>query len=81
MVKNILCLKGYLAVVQMNEKLEEEHKIGYKKMSEMAFKTVFIKTFKKAFLIAFTTAFTTAFITAFIKAFRTLNMASKYNNL
>ena len=50
-------------------------------MSEMAFKTVCIKTFKKAFLIAFTTAFTTAFITAFIKAFRTLNMASKYNNL
>ena len=43
----------------------------------MAFKTVFIKTLKKAFLIAFTTAF----ITAFIKAFRTLNMASKYNNL
>jgi len=61
--------------------LRKSIKIGYKKMSEMAFKTVFIKTFKKAFLIAFTTAFTTAFITAFIKAFRTLNMASKYNNL
>lgn len=50
-------------------------------MSEIAFKTVFIKTLKKAFLIAFITAFITAFTTAFIKAFRTLNMASKYNNL
>jgi len=61
--------------------LRKSIKIGYRKMSEIAFKTVFIKTLKKAFLIAFITAFITAFTTAFIKAFRTLNMASKYNNM